>query len=212
MTVHAVFFDLGDTLVEIKPEVYIDLTQRITVESERNIEVDDLQIAIKDEWYSRNGEDIQWVNTDECEIRYWREFYRNVLERLGVNAPSQSLIGLLAHRAADPDSFACFEDVEETLTLLKHKGIRTGLISNAFPSARPIIDKIDLTHWFNPVVFSYEYTCAKPCPEIYRYALECAQIKPEQALFVDDRVKFLNGAIQLGMQASVTFVQLEAES
>ncbi len=200
MPIREVFFDLGDTLVETKPEMYVDAAQRIAVEGGKNITADDLREAIKDEWYERNGEDIQWVNTDEVEIRYWREFYRSVLERLGVNTPSQVLVDLLAHRAADPNSFGCFEDVEEILAALKRKGIEIGLISNAFPSARHIMDKLGLTHWFNPLVLSYEYTCAKPCLEIYQYAIDCAGIKPEEALFVDDRFKFIAGAVEVGME------------
>ena len=82
MAIRNVFFDLGDTLVEIKSEVYVDSARKIAVESGQNIKADDLRKAIKDEWCFRNGEDIQWVNTEETEIRYWREFYRSVLERL----------------------------------------------------------------------------------------------------------------------------------
>jgi len=200
MAIRNVFFDLGDTLVEIKSEVYVDSARKIAVESGQNIKADDLRKAIKDEWCFRNGEDIQWVNTEETEIRYWREFYRSVLERLDVTMPSQSLIDLLAHRAADPVSFVCFEDVGEILAALKRKGIRVGLISNAFPSARRIMDILNLTHWFDPLVLSYEYTCAKPCPEIYQYALDCVQGNPEQTLFVDDRSKFMPGAIEVGME------------
>ena len=73
--------------------------------------------------------------------------------------PSQSLVDLLVHRAADPDSFVCFGDVAELLEALQQKGIGIGLISNAFPSARYIMDKLGLMHWFTPacvVVRIYE--------------------------------------------------------
>lgn len=201
MPIRGVFFDLGDTLVVIKPEVYVDSAQRIAVESGRSIKADDLRKAIKDEWCFRNGEDIQWVNTAETETRYWRAFYWDVLKRLGMDTPSSSVLELLVHRAADPDSFVCFDDTVEVLETLRRRGIAIGLISNAFPSARRIMDKSDLTHWFSPLVLSCEYTCAKPCPEIYWYALGCADVRPEEALFVDDRPKFVDGAIEVGMQA-----------
>lgn len=203
MPIREIFFDLGDTLVEIKAEVYVDSAQRIAIESERNINATDLRKAIKDEWYFRNGEDIQWVNTEEKETQYWQRFYRSVLKRLGVDTPSQSLLDLLVYRAADPDSFVCFDDVIKVLEALQHKGIGIGLISNAFPSAKRIMNRLNLTHWFDPLVLSYEYECAKPCPQIYRYALDCANIEPEQAsstLFVDDRAKFMPGAIEVGLQ------------
>ncbi len=203
MPIRGVFFDLGDTLVVFKPEVYIDSAQRIAVESGRSIKADDLRKAIKDEWCFRNGEDIQWVNTAETETRYWRAFYWDVLKRLGVDTPSPSVLELLVHRAADPDSFVCFDDTVEVLEALRRIGIAIGLISNAFPSARRIMDKLDLTHWFSPLVLSCEYTCAKPCPEIYRYALDCAGVRPEEALFVDDRLKFTEGAAKTGMRVKL---------
>ncbi len=203
MSIREVFFDLGDTLVEIKPEVYVELAQRIAVESGRSITADDLRKAIKDEWCFRNGEDIQWVNTEETEMRYWRTFYRDVLKRLGVDTPSPAVLELLVHRAADPDSFACFDDTVEVLEALQRRGMAIGLISNAFPSARRIMEKLDLTRWFNHLVLSCEYTCAKPCLEIYRYALNCAGLKPEEALFVDDRPKFTEGAARAGMRVKL---------
>lgn len=203
MPIREVFFDLGDTLVEIKPEVYVDSVQRIADESGRNINADDLRKAIKEECYFRNGEDIQWVTTAETEARYWRAFYWDVLKRLGVDTPSPSVLELLVHRAADPDSFVCFDDTAEVLEALRRRGIAIGLISNAFPSARRIMDKLDLTHWFSPFVLSCEYICAKPCPVIYCHALDCAGLRPEEALFVDDRFKFTEGAAKTGMRVKL---------
>jgi len=201
MTIRAVFPDLGDTLVEIKHEVYVDSAQAITTASKQYVGADDLRKAIMAEWYERNGEPIQWVKTEETELQYWRAFYRNVLGKLGVSEPSSSLVEMLSCRAADPASFVCFPDVEEVLCVLREKGIILGVISNAFPSAKRIMDRLQLTHRFDLVVLSYEYTCAKPCPEIYQYALAWAGVKPDHALFVDDRGKFIKAAIEVGMQA-----------
>lgn len=201
MTIDTIFFDLGDTLVGTRPEVYTDSARRITAVGGRNVEVDDLRKAIKDEWCYRNGEDIQWVTTEETETKYWKIFYRDVLRRLDIPEPPQPLLDVLSYNTADPDSFVCFADVNDVLSALQSRGIGIGLISNAFPSARRIMERFDLTHWFAPLVLSYEYFCAKPCPEIYRYALRYAGISPEQALFVDDRDKFIAGAVEVGMEA-----------
>lgn len=201
MTTRAVFFDLGDTLVKIKPEVYEDSAQAIANESPLNVEAADLHKAITDEWSVRNGEPIQWVKTVETELQYWQAFYRNVLGRLGVPEPSPSLVEMLSCRTVDPASFVCFPDVKKVLHTLRERGIILGVISNVFPSAKRIIDRLQLTHWFDPIVLSYEYTCAKPCHEIYQYTLVCTGVKPEEAIFIDDRFKFIKAAIEVGMQA-----------
>lgn len=65
------------------------------------------------------------------------------------------------------------------------------------------MNTLGLTHRFRPLVLSCEYTCAKPCLEIYQYALDCASIRAEEALFVDDRPKFTAGAAKAGMQVKL---------
>ena len=82
-----IFFDLGGTLVEIKPKLYADSAHKISEASGHNIDAAAFQQAIKDEWTHRNGEDIAWVNTEEQEQHYWQDFYHNVLGRLGVASP-----------------------------------------------------------------------------------------------------------------------------
>jgi len=195
-----VFLDLGDTLIEINPKVYQKWARAISSVSHSTIKVNDLRQAIKDEWASRNGEPLEWVNTEETEQQYWRAFYRAVLKRLNVPNPPQALLDLLAQDAADPKSFICFDDIE-VLNMLREKGVKLGLISNAFPSARRILEYLHLSEWFDPLLLSCDLAWAKPDPRIYEYALECAQITPEQSLFIDDRLTFVKGAQKVDMDA-----------
>jgi putative hydrolase of the HAD superfamily len=74
------------------------------------------------------------------------------------------------------------------------------MISNAFPSARSILNCFCLIHWFDPLVLSYKYPWAKPERGIYKYALKEAGVSPAEALFVDDRPQFLSGAKEAGMK------------
>ena len=206
MIIRTVFFDLGDTLVEIRPDVYADLAQEISSASGRVVKSNDLRRAIKDEWVCRNGsEDIGGVTTEKSEHCYWQGFYGDVLRRLNVNAPSQPLLDLLSQRVADPHSFACFDDVVGVLEALRQRGVGIGLISNAFPSAKRILDYLHLTHWFEPLVLSYEHPDInpKPAPGIYHHALHCASVLPEQAVFVDDRPRFVEGAVGVGIKAKL---------
>jgi len=201
MIIRMVFFDLGDTLVEIRSDVYDDLAQEISSVNGRSVGSNDLRRAIGGEWASRNGEYIGWVTTEESEQRYWQQFYQDVLGQLNVDAPPQPLLDLLSRRSADPHSFTCFDDVASVLEELRQRDIGIGLISNAFPSARRILNYLDLMHWFEPLVLSYDHPWAKPDPDIYNYALSCADILPKQAVFVDDRPKFVQGAKTVGMEA-----------
>ena len=54
---------------------------------------------------------------------------------------------------------------------------------------------------FDVRVFSAEEGVRKPDPEIYMRALSRLGVAPQEAIFVDDRLKNVQGARQLGMQA-----------
>jgi glucose-1-phosphatase len=77
---------------------------------------------------------------------------------------------------------------------------RTALLSNAWSGARNV-----LTHTrpcmdsFHQSIFSYEVGLAKPDPEIYNLILQRLDVKPMQAIFVDDMVENIQAANQIGI-------------
>jgi HAD superfamily hydrolase (TIGR01509 family) len=80
--------------------------------------------------------------------------------------------------------------------------LRTGLLTNAFRSARDEITQ----HWkisdaFDAIVVSAEEGFVKPDPRIYRAALERLDVAAHQALFIDDVEENVAGARSVGMQA-----------
>lgn len=213
--IKVVFFDLGDTLVHLKREVYERWAKEILL-LYGNLYVDrdqleatilSLKEAIRQEWASRVNEDFSWVQSDASEHIYWQHFYSSILVRMNVSLECAELVELMARQAADPDSFACFSHVWETLHDLLSRGIELGIISNAFPSAEKILWQLHLLPAFQYVIFSFERPrgCrkpyVKPFPEIYHHALHCAQAKPQQALLVDDRAFFVEGACEAGLHA-----------
>lgn len=200
-----IFFDLGVTLVEIKPDLYEDSARRIAFFCGRPfIPAEELKSAEREEWDARLHENLQWVRTEKDEREYWKQFYKSALKRLGISSdPPSQLIDLLAGRAADPASFTCFPEVFDTLDELRRMGFRLGIISNAFPSARRILEYLGLARWFECITLSYECGCAKPDRDIYLHALQCANARPEEALFVDDRLDFVLGAKGVGIQRPI---------
>ncbi|MCH4886222.1 HAD-IIIA family hydrolase [Acidaminobacter sp. JC074] len=101
------------------------------------------------------------------------------------------------------------EDVEpeviETLEVLKNRGYKLAIVSNA--------DSIDVMHWqtsplaglFDETIFSYEVGCLKPDPMIYQTALERLGCKPDECIFIGDGGSDeLRGAKTLGMTTLLT--------
>ena len=78
---------------------------------------------------------------------------------------------------------------------------RTATISDAWLDAREMVSTYVNKQVFDVSVFSAEEGVRKPDPEIYKRALSRLGVTPQEAIFVDDRLKNVQGARQVGMQA-----------
>jgi putative hydrolase of the HAD superfamily len=124
-----------------------------------------------------------------------------VLEAAGAHADAAMVADL---RAMELKSFGgtaqIYPDSLPVLRELRARGIRTALVSNCSYSTRPLIDELGLEAEFDTVILSFEAGTMKPQPEIYRMALErLGGIAPERAIFVDDQVRYCDGASALGI-------------
>ncbi len=79
--------------------------------------------------------------------------------------------------------------------------IRTGMLTNAFRSARRDLEQQwKIADAFDVIVVSAEEGVVKPDPRIYRIVLERLGADPETSLFVDDVEENVEGARGVGMQ------------
>ncbi len=83
---------------------------------------------------------------------------------------------------------------------LKKRGLLTGILSNMGDT---VLEVLLATHaWianFDVHVWSYQLRIAKPDPAIYRHTLEKLGTKPEETLFLDDRLVNIEAARELGI-------------
>lgn len=77
---------------------------------------------------------------------------------------------------------------------------KTGLISNAWSGLRAYIEREKFDDAFHHMVISAEVKAVKPDPKIYRIALERLQVKPNEAIFVDDLIENIEACEKLGMK------------
>jgi epoxide hydrolase-like predicted phosphatase len=82
--------------------------------------------------------------------------------------------------------------------LLKERGYKVGLLSNTESPAVRFFHRQGYT-MFDATVFSCAEGTAKPERRIYEIALERLKVKPSEAVFIDDRADFIEGAQKLGM-------------
>jgi epoxide hydrolase-like predicted phosphatase len=81
---------------------------------------------------------------------------------------------------------------------LKRQGYKTGLLSN---TEAPSVRFFHQQHYdmFDVTVFSCTEGTAKPEQTIYRITLERLAVHPDEAVFIDDRADFIEGAKKIGI-------------
>jgi putative hydrolase of the HAD superfamily len=97
---------------------------------------------------------------------------------------------------------------------LKQRGLLTAILSNIGDAVLASVElEFDWIHRFDVLVWSYQLGIAKPDPAIYRHTLSELGTRPEETLFIDDKLLNVEAARALGMQAILylSMEQLRAE-
>jgi putative hydrolase of the HAD superfamily len=85
---------------------------------------------------------------------------------------------------------------------LNQQGILTAILSNMGDNVLEKIERdFDWIHRFDVLVWSFQLHMAKPDLAIYRHTLAKLGVRPEEALFLDDKLVNVEAARALGMQA-----------
>ena len=72
----------------------------------------------------------------------------------------------------------------------------TNWSAETFPWA---LANFDFLHWFDGIVVSGVEKTRKPFPEFYQILFDRYQINPAQAIFIDDNIKNVEGALKIGL-------------
>lgn len=97
-----------------------------------------------------------------------------------------------------------YKGVVELLTGIKKRGIKLGLISNAYDYEEQYerIKNSYLEKFFDEIVISGEVGAAKPDPEIFKIMLEKLNLLPEESVYIGDTEKYdIKGANNAGMHS-----------
>ena len=91
----------------------------------------------------------------------------------------------------------------ETLAVMSElqlKGIEVGLLSNALPNLSDTAKGLAAD---DKIFVSYELGLLKPDAEIYKQILTLLQAKPEEVIFIDDKLKNVEAAKSIGINGIV---------
>lgn len=95
-----------------------------------------------------------------------------------------------------------FEDSVAAMRELKQTEHRLYALTNWSAETFPIaLRRYDFLHWFDGVVMSGEEKTRKPFPDFYKILLSRYNVEPSQALFLDDNLRNVIAAKELGINA-----------
>lgn len=142
---------------------------------------------------------ILLVKTEEEEYSMFKEFYEIVLKEINYPNINNRVIELLAKdNVYNDDKFLFFDDINESLNLLKDKYL-LGVVSDTWPSLERVFINKDLRKYFSTFVMSSVHGSNKSEKILFKIAIEELGIKPEEAIFVDDNESNLEAAEEFGM-------------
>lgn len=194
----AVLFDWGDTLMQWDPDPgLLEAGHRAGLAA---IGREDVSIS---EHFFEHYEPLLFVPGAVEELEY-PGLVRRLLGDFGISVSDAELDAFLeAEHAAWTPARKLGATTHALLEALRRRGLRLGLVSNAFDPPRLLhrdLADAGVAERIDAAVFSSETGRRKPHPEIFERALEVLDVEPEDAVFVGDRLyEDVRGAGELGM-------------
>ncbi len=168
--------------------------------------------AIIFDWAGVLETDGYWVwlkrNVENIEGR--RDFFQEISEQVdGARISHDAFVEQLA-RETGKSAEQVWEGIKNEIMInrdlvsfikkLKAK-YKVALLSNfTFPWLDEILTENNLWELFDQHIISSEHKVIKPSPEIFHKMLDMLAIKPEEAIFIDDRQMHIDGAGRIGLR------------
>ena len=201
VTLEAVFFDAGETLVHPHP-TFPDLFATILRREGHDVEAETIRDRIHvvfDRFKQAADENELWTTTPERSRRFWHDVYTIFLANLGIE-DRDGLIDRVYEEFTDLANYALFEDVVPALDRLSAAGLALGVVSNFEAWLEQLLEQLGVADYFGVRVISGAEGMEKPDPRIFRLAMDRAGVRPEASVYVGDNPEFDVGpAAAVGM-------------
>lgn len=181
--VDTIIFDLGGVLIDWNPRYLY----RKIFRSEEEIT-----------WFLENICTLEWNDQQDAGRTFAEATEELVARHPEWEVPIRAWYGRWEETIQGP--------VHETVSILQHlkeqKKHRLLALTNwsaeSFPVAR---EKFEFMNWFEGIVVSGVEKTRKPFPPIYQILMERYRVEPTRAIFIDDNIKNVHGAIHVGLDA-----------
>jgi putative hydrolase of the HAD superfamily len=188
--IKAIIFDFGNVICRFTNEIYIkkiaDLTGK-TVEDIKNLVFKNSNILIRFETGILSGQ----------------EFFEEISNLYGLKVSYEELKKIYSE-----DKFTPVEGMEKLIEELKGK-YKIGLLSNTSSwDYDYILKDTPIVKTFNTITTSFGVKAMKPNPKIFEDALNKLKLRPEECIYTDDILEYVEAAKKIGMKA-VQFTTIE---
>jgi putative hydrolase of the HAD superfamily len=197
MKLRAVLFDLGGTLIQT-PEVSEIMKQMLEAKGiARSIE--EINVARKEADTHMGG----YKDLPNMREEFWIKWNTEILKTLGIHKDFEILAKWISESWWDYAQARLYPEVRKVLQKLREKGLKLGVVTNGLKSdADKVLPQVGLANAFDIVVVVDSIGKMKPDKDIFLHALKKLNVKPQEALFVGDRIEEdYNGAKNAGIKA-----------
>jgi HAD superfamily hydrolase (TIGR01662 family) len=217
MKLTTVLFDLGSTLLYSKdpwPPIFREADQAlVTVLQKASIPLDGESFysefgGFLDAYYAERGGSTIEKTTDAA--------LKELLARKGFPdiADTDIRVALDAMYTVTQKNWYLEDDAISTLEMLRQRGYRLGLISNASDdkNVQQLIDRYGLRQYFEYIITSAGCGIRKPDERIFQLALDHFRVRPGAAVMVGDTLEAdILGANQIGIYSVWITRRLEVQ-
>lgn len=203
MTIRAVLFDLGNTLIKYDAGSPNEIFRRVLASLGISRSIKDIENAtLKAEQEAR--ERSLWASYGKMKLQeYWPKWDSLVLKHLNI-ADSEELAKRVHSMWFDHVDCTPYPEVEEVLSKLKQMELKVGLITTAYEEEIDLIlDKATLTKKpFDIIIGADTIKKVKPHADVFRHALKMLKVEAKETIFVGDSIDVdYKGAENAGLQA-----------
>lgn len=184
-----VFFDAGGTLLRTANPVghtYAGLAEHYGIKAD----AEKLQECFLQAWktLTLNFRDPEKGARRKDDRDWWRCLVRRTWEGYGMDEafPFDDYFDELYDLFARPDLWRTYPDVEINLNRLRKRGVACGILSNWDRRLRGVLEGLELSEFFDPILISSELGVEKPHPKMFRLAEDRCGCSAKGILLIGD--------------------------
>lgn len=204
MTLKAVFFDVGRTLLLAHPSVS-EVCRQVLAEAGhlRDLSAIDRLMPLVDAYYEdRYREDDTFWTSEERTSSVWVGMYSVMCRELGLQTDAAELARRVYDQFGSASRWRVYDDVLPAFERLRGRGLRLGIISNWDSRLTRVLEGLGVAAYVDTIVSSADVGLHKPDPRIFELACSRLGVAPGEAAHVGDHhYSDIVGATAVGMKA-----------